>query len=617
MAPRWFEKVESKAKKLLSPSAPSPSPSPTPSQPASEPAARPTSQPTPSPPTSTDSETSPLPNLQERLWNQAYNGLKASEPKLVEAYEKILSVGLHRKDPSSILLNPVTEARYNRNGIAYVLSRMEWDSYRWILDHAKFQQFCDDPQSRLLWIKGDPGKGKTMLVCGLIDELEEGSNCLLSYFFCQATQAQLSNAANVLRGLIYLLIIQQPSLISYLRSKHDVTGEKLFQGINVWVSLVEILTDMLKDPTLKDAVLVVDALDECITDRPQLLDFIIQSSSLPSSRVKWIISSRNWPDIEDKLDSAKQKVTLPLELNKDSISKAVNMYIGYKVDRLACHKKYDKKTKDAVENYLTSNADGMFLWVALLKVLIKSLEDLDQDNLEEIIRSCGSFLTLREGIIYFVHQSAKDFLLNKASNQILPSGAAHQHQAIFSRSLEALSETLERDAYKLDAPGFPIDQISPPDPDPVASVRYSCVYWVDHLDDSGSKAKMSDNALQDGGVVHDFIKKKYLHWLESLSPLRSMSEGVLAVQKLEALVRDTKTKELTELLRDARRFILSYKQAIEIAPLQVYASALVFSPTRSLVRELFGKEEPNWITLKLSVESDCNACLQTLKGHGS
>lgn len=179
-----------------------------------------------------------------------------------------------------------------------------------------------------------------MLLCGIIDELEEGSNCLLSYFFCQATETQLSHAASVLRGLIYfliyLLIIQQPSLISYLRSKHDVTGEKL--------------TDMLKDPTLKDVVLVVDALDECITDRPQLLDFIIQSSSTPSSRVKWIISSRNWPDIEDKLDSAKQKVRLPLELNKDPISKAVDTYIGYKVDRLACHKKYDKETRDAVEN---------------------------------------------------------------------------------------------------------------------------------------------------------------------------------------------------------------------------------------------------------------------------
>ncbi|EXM12355.1 hypothetical protein FOTG_19144, partial [Fusarium oxysporum f. sp. vasinfectum 25433] len=84
MAPRWFEKVESKTKKLLSHSAPPPSPSPTPSQPASAPAARPTPQPTPSPPTLTDAETSPLPSLQERLWNQAYDELKASEPKLVE-----------------------------------------------------------------------------------------------------------------------------------------------------------------------------------------------------------------------------------------------------------------------------------------------------------------------------------------------------------------------------------------------------------------------------------------------------------------------------------------------------------------------------------------------------
>ncbi|KAK6703752.1 hypothetical protein SNK04_013687 [Fusarium graminearum] len=474
------------------------------------------------------------------------------------------------------------------------------DSYSWILEYGDFTQFRDDPQSRLLWIKGDPGTGKTMLLCGIIDELEKGPNSLISYFFCQATEAQLSNATNVLRGLIYLLIIQQPSLISYLRSKHDITGEKLFQGINVWVSLAEILTDMLKDPTLKDAVLVVDALDECNTDRPQLLDFIIQSSSTPSSRVKWIISSRNWPDIEDKLDSANQKVRLTLELNKDSISKAVDTYIGYKVDRLACHKKYDKETRDAVENYLTSNADGTFLWVALvcqeladpkvrkrhtlntlksfppgldslydrmighigdskdadlckevlaiasvvyrpitldeLKVLIVSLEDLNQDDLEEIIRSCGSFLTLQERVIYFVHQSAKDFLLNKASDQILPSGIAHQHHAIFSRSLEVLSETLERDVYELGTPGFPIDQVSPPDPEPLASIRYSCVFWVNHLDDSEPQARMSHKDLQDAGIVHDFLRKKYLYWLESLSLLRTMSEGVKAVYKLEALV---------------------------------------------------------------------------------
>ncbi|GKU11177.1 unnamed protein product, partial [Fusarium langsethiae] len=65
-------------------------------------ATQPTSQPPPSPPTSTDAETSPLPSLQERLWNRAYDKLKENEPELVEAYEKILSVKLHQKTPSSV-----------------------------------------------------------------------------------------------------------------------------------------------------------------------------------------------------------------------------------------------------------------------------------------------------------------------------------------------------------------------------------------------------------------------------------------------------------------------------------------------------------------------------------
>ncbi|KAM6514119.1 hypothetical protein FALCPG4_015281 [Fusarium falciforme] len=573
----------------------------------------------------------------------------------------------------------VTDPRKDKKRIQDTKGGLLRDSYRWILDHADFQRFRDDPQSRLLWIKGDPGKGKTMLLCGIIDELEKEPNSLLSYFFCQATEAQLSNAASVLRGLIYLLILQQPSLISYVLSKHDITGEKLFQGINVWVSMVEILTGMLKDSTSKDAVLIVDALDECITDRPQLLNFIIQSSSTSSSRIKWIVSSRNWQDIEEKLDNAEQKVRLHLELNNVSISKAVDTYIGYKVDRLARDKKYDKETRIAVQRHLVGNADGTFLWVALvcqelagskvrkrhtlntlksfppgldslydrmighigdsedaglcreilaiasvvyrpitldeLKVLVESLEDLDQDNLEEIIRSCSSFLTLREGVIYFVHQSAKEFLLTKASNEILPSGIAHQHYAIFSRSLEALSSTLRRDIYSLNAPGFPADQISLPDPDPLASIRYSCVYWVDHLGDSELETKMSNKDLQDGGVVHHLIRKKYLYWLESLSLLRSMTEGVLAVQKLEALARHMEARELTELLRDARRCILTHKLGIETAPLQIYASALIFSPTRSLVRKLFKGEEPSWIMLQPRMESYWNACLQTLEGH--
>ncbi|CAN9293082.1 unnamed protein product [Alternaria alternata] len=105
------------------------------------------------------------------------------------------------------------------------------DSYRWILDNTTFQQWRQDPNSRLLWVKGDPGKGKTMLFCGLIDELQSSMprTELMSYFFCQATDSRINSATSVIRGLLYMLVDQQPSLMSHIRGKYDHAGKALFE----------------------------------------------------------------------------------------------------------------------------------------------------------------------------------------------------------------------------------------------------------------------------------------------------------------------------------------------------------------------------------------------------
>jgi WD40 repeat protein len=62
---------------------------------------------------------------------------------------------------------------------------------------------------------------------------------------------------------------------------------------------------------------------------------------------------------------------------------------------------------------------------------------------------------------------------------------------------------------------------------------------------------------------------------------------------------------------------MHFKRAIEQSPLQAYTSALVFSPSRSLIRRLFKEGEPKWITTKPAVGENWNACLQTLEGHSS
>jgi WD40 repeat protein len=58
-----------------------------------------------------------------------------------------------------------------------------------------------------------------------------------------------------------------------------------------------------------------------------------------------------------------------------------------------------------------------------------------------------------------------------------------------------------------------------------------------------------------------------------------------------------------------------HKRAIENSPLQAYASALLFSPARSLIRCLFKEEEPKLIAIKPAMRDEWSSCLQTLEGH--
>src|SRR2546430_5351126 len=83
------------------------------------------------------------------------------------------------------------------------------DSYKWILANKDYQDFIDwshGNMKRLLWIKGDAGKGKTMLLLGVVRELtfhlgSHSDDGFLSYFFCESTNERLNTATSVLRGL--------------------------------------------------------------------------------------------------------------------------------------------------------------------------------------------------------------------------------------------------------------------------------------------------------------------------------------------------------------------------------------------------------------------------------
>jgi hypothetical protein len=157
-----------------------------------------------------------------------------------------------------------------------------------------------------------------------------------------------------------MLIHQQPSLVSHVCKKHDHAGKALFEDANAWVALREIFTDVLQDPQLRSTYLIVNALDKCVTDLQKLLHFIAKQSSA-TSRVKWIVSSRNWPEIEEQLEQAGHEARLSLELNAESVSAAVGIFIQHKVTQLAQQKNYNQQMQGTVLERLTANADGTFL----------------------------------------------------------------------------------------------------------------------------------------------------------------------------------------------------------------------------------------------------------------
>ena len=170
------------------------------------------------------------------------------------------------------------------------------------------------------------------------------------------------------------------------------------------------------------------------------------------------------------------------------------------------------------------------LEIRLLGGLEEEIPDLD--DLMRIINMCGSFLTLRDNYVYFIHQSAKDYLTTNVSGIIFPAGHGPIHYDMFSWSLDALSKTLRRDMYNLQDPGSMVDNVLDLDLDPLGSIRYSSMLWVDHLCKADDQSLDQKKDLSDDGTIFAFLRMHFLHWLESLSLIHKLPDGILSIRKL-------------------------------------------------------------------------------------
>jgi WD40 repeat protein len=159
-----------------------------------------------------------------------------------------------------------------------------------------------------------------------------------------------------------------------------------------------------------------------------------------------------------------------------------------------------------------------------------------------------------------------------------------------------------------------------------ARVTYTSSFWAEHF--IASRQTLSDN-----DHVHQFLQQYFLYWFEALSWLGQAASAVLYTARLQLQVdkvsasawtaqcvlltevQGHRGQQMLAFLKDAYRFVSMNRDVADLAPLQLYLSALIFTPVNSIIRKAFLQQRTDVFSTLPNVFPHWSATLQTLTGH--
>jgi NACHT domain len=167
---------------------------------------------------------------------------------------------------------------------------------------------------------------------------------------------------------------------------------------------------------------------------------------------------------------------------------------------------------------------------ALSTLLGAEKEDVEQSLLD--LHSVIEVSDDDEQPIRLHHPSFRDFLHDskRCTIRSLRTEVVGTHRMIAQRCMEVMN-CLEKDICKVKSYGTFLTDIEPaviakhiP-----AVLSYACRYWVQHVEQSGWE-------IADEGILHRFLRAKFLFWLEAMVWLGQYYEAVRMILRLERLV---------------------------------------------------------------------------------